>query len=42
MAAAREFVVGTLDDEFSAGECVVVASVVHVEVGTDYGVDLGW
>jgi hypothetical protein len=41
MAASREFIVCTLDDEFSAGECVVVAGVVDVEMGADNGVDLG-
>jgi hypothetical protein len=30
-----------LDDELCVGKCVVVACMVNVEVGADYGVDLG-
>lgn len=42
MSAAGQVIVRALDDELGAGECIVVAGVVNVEVGADDGVDLGW
>lgn len=39
MAAEREVIVRTLDDELGGVECIVEAGVVNVEVGADDGVD---
>lgn len=41
MAAAGEIIVRTLDDEFGVWERVMEAGVIHIEVGADYGIDLG-
>src|ERR1700674_450777 len=40
VSAARQFIVFTLDDEFRLRKGIVIARVVHVEMGTDQKVDI--
>src|SRR5437868_192884 len=40
VSAARQFIVFTLDDEFRPRKGIVIARVVHVEMGADQKVDI--